>query len=882
MKPLAGFTEKTGNQIPWHNLPLGDVFLRLNSKRDGLNENEAERRLKHFGANNLEPKAQANFVKLLSRHFFKPATVLLILAGGAAFYLELYPDGAFILAAIVFVGLANFLYERRLVRIWADFGKKEVKKTWVSRDGTWQAVEVSHIVPGDVIFLKSGDIIPADGRLASSLNLKVNEHILTGSEQAILKDNASAANKSSIVFGGTAVLTGSGEAVIFDTGWNCLATRRGRLKTPPLNFLPFHSKIFRINKFVIFAFSAAALVLLALGFVLGRGLNAIIFYLAALAAAAGPASLNLAAGVIFETGARRVFQENIFFKNPAGLEKLAYASAILTAKTGILTAGEARLVKVLTPERRSGILELSSSSEYTGNHILVLSYGLMCADAPGPDLVHKAVAEAAYAAGLDSGKLNQNFKKLGQLDFWGERFSVSFRKNRLGEVWLIVMGDPDVLLEHIRKIQVLDRYENAIPFELGMIKDYVNARSKAGYLTVAVGSKKIDRAQIKRHLDLNYIRALLAGLNLTGLLEFKDPPLYHLKVYLALARRAGLHTAVLTGGNSAIARFVAKEVGLWPGNKTAPEIMEGKDISPLSLEELSHRSVSTNIFSRVGTELKLKVVQAFKYSGEFVITVGREASFLREAGVSLALTNAGESARDGADAVFLKNNFLALIKSIHASRAILENFKKAGAYLLSLSLAESALVFSSYIFNLAFPVSLAQILFVNLFIAGLLATSLAGEPGEKEIMELPPVSPAQPTLSVATSLLVGAMGLVGGVSLFLIFIFFKSSFENTAYAVSAVWAALILDSIFMLWNICCLKKPVGLARFGENKYFLVSAGLVLLFLILAVYLPQFQTIFKTEALGAWEWVVILGAGVINFGLIEGLKWILWRKNAKIL
>lgn len=890
-------------EIAWHTFPLGDVFKHLDSKRDGLSQAEAEKRIRHFGPNELEPEKKQPVLKILFRQFLNPLILILVAAGALTLAVKSFLDAAVIFIVIALNAFIGFFQEHQAEKSLKDLKKLESKNAIVRRDGVYTAITARQVVPGDIIAVKAGDKIPADGRLIHSFDLRVDESILTGESGEVLKRvgsvdaAATVFERTNAIFGGSLAVEGSGEAVVFGTGLSSEIGRISRmLKNPPLSRTPFEKKIRKLGRLIGLAVMVLSAFILLWGLLLGRDAQEMFLVAVAVAVAAIPEGLPVAVTVILVVGMKRVLREKGLVRSLAAAENLGSTSVILIDKTGTLTQGKMRVAKILIPERRNGVLEMAGATGYGSNHILVLSYGLLVSEAlvENPDSqinelkiigspVDQALLLAALEAGLDFKKINRKFKKLGQILFNSSRkYGVSFREDEAGLVWAIAVGAPDVMLAHVKKVQVLNRYENAIPFELAMAKESVDALAKSGFKVLAVCSKKIeDKTIIQKHISLGFFDEVLAGLNLVGLVALKDPARPEAKDFISLARRAGIRTVMVTGDHSFTARAVAQEVGLVSKNKNLPlELAEGKDIASWGVKDLSHRVRSMDIFSRVTPEQKLKITEAWQAQGEVVAVVGdgvNDAPALARADIGVALASGVDLTREASDIILLESNFSVLIKAIKEGRVILDNIKKVVAYLLSTGLTEIILVGLSLFFGLPMPLAAIQILWVNLVHEALPAMALAVDPAEKYVMENPPPALKKPIIDNLMRFVIGLVGGLNASVLFLMFLFFRSSAEGLGYAQSVVFVGLGVSALFVSFSIRNLKRPLWEIPFFENKYLLGSLALGLGLLAAAVYWPPLQFLLRSRPIGFLEWVIIFGAGFINIVLIEIAKWMFTRK-----
>lgn len=906
---LAQSRPKTGHQtieqIAWHSFPLGDVFLHLNSKRDGLSDAEAQRRLARFGLNRCELKKGKTIWKIFLRQFLNPLIIILIIAGVLTVFLKSFLDAIVICIVILINSFIGFFQEYQARQSLKSLEKINVESSLVLRDGNYVTKPASEIVPGDIALLKAGDKVPADARIINSFDLRVDESILTGESKDVFKHSGMVSagknifERTNIVFGGTLVTDGNSEVAIFGTGENSEIGRIGRLVRNISDVrTPFEKKIHKLSRLIALTILFLSLIILISGIFLGRDAQEMFLVAVAVAVAAIPENLPVAITVILVIGMKRILKNGGLVKNLSVAENLGAASVILTDKIGTLTQGEMRVVKILTPERKSGMLEMDSTLEHTPSHRLVSSYGFLVSEAviENPDdevgswiirgsPVDRALVLAAVRTGLDFKKINQKFKKLGQISFNSERkFSVSFREEESGEIWALIVGAPDVLLNRVKKLQILNRYENIITFEYSVVKEAVDAMAKDGLRVLAVCSKKIEnRSVIQKHIASGDFTEIISGLNLVGLIGLKDPIRPDVRDFLEISRKAGIRTVMVTGDHPYTARAVAKEIGLVAKEKYLPETAEGKDIINLDVKDLGYKVRNIDIFSRVTPEQKLKITEAWQSQGEVVAVIGdgvNDAAALRRADIGVALAQGVDLAKDASGLVLLENSFSVLVKAIQEGRVISDNIKKVVAYLLSTSLTEIVLVGLSLLFGWPLPVLAVQILWVNLVNESLPAVALAMDPAERDVMDLKPQDASSPIVDNFIRFLIGVVGCVSAVILFLMFIFFKFSFNNTAYAQSVVFVGLGVSALFSSFSVRSLRQPIWDIPFFENRYLLGATAVGILLLASAVYLPPLRFILRSQPIGFLDWVIILGAGVFNIILIETAKWFFVKKSAK--
>ncbi|MEK7501013.1 MAG: HAD-IC family P-type ATPase [Patescibacteria group bacterium] len=904
--------------IAWHSFALGDVFAHLGSKRDGLSEAEVKRRLKHLGYNAVSKIKPPSRLGLFLRQLASPLVVVLALAGVVTAVIGSYADTAIIALVLVLNSWIGFVQERGAQKSLEGLKKLEAAQALVVREGQARLIDAREVVPGDIILLRPGDKVPADARLVKSYELRLDESLLTGESKEVAKNTGAVSvgspifERTNTVFGGTMVLDGTAEAVVFGTGEYAEAGRISRLvQGVPKSRTAFERKVARLGRFIGVVVVALSLGLTLWGLSLGREPKEMFLVAVAVAVAAVPESLPVALTVILVVGMKRVLGGRGLVRSLKAAETLGSTSVILTDKTGTLTYGRMQVVKVLTPERRGGLLELNATVETMSNHLLALSYAMLVSEViienPQDEFhdwvlrgsaVEKAVVMAGVQAGLDLEKLKGRHKEIAAVPFNSQRkFSVSFREFENNQIQALVLGAPDVLLAQVNQLQILNRQENITNSDLALIREIVDNSARTGLRLLAVCAKRIaSRAALSDHLVKGRVKEVLAGLSLVGVIGLKDPVRDDVKEFLALSRGAGIRTVMVTGDHSLTARSVAREVGLvdhgrgsaFAGGRSArgaAEIMEGKEVESLAAVDLAGRVRGVDIFSRVSPQHKLKIVEAWQLQNEVVAVVGdgvNDAAALKRADVGVSLASGVELARESSDIILLEDSFSSLVKAIREGRVILDNIKKVIAYLLSTSFTELVLISLSLITGLPLAVTAAQILWVNLLHESLPAMALALDPAEKDVMVNQPASPARPLLDGFVRFLIAVVGVISGLMIFGVFYFFQTYFESESYARSVAFAALGTTALFYSLSIRSLREPIWEIPFFENRYLLVSIGLGLVLLAAAVYMPGLNALLKTQPLGALEWVVILAMGVLNIVLLEGAKWgFVHRKYRKL-
>lgn len=903
MHQLQSKFKQNIEMIAWHNLPLGDVFAQLNSKRDGLSQGEAQKRSEAFGLNTCISSQEKSKKHIFFKQFLNPLVIILIIASCLTTFIASYFNAAIILIAALLNTIIGFLEEYKTKKSLNNLQSLIIKSTVVLRDNHLKHIASSEIVPGDVILLHPGDIVPADARLIKSCALKIDESVITSSTvpslktTGIVKVDAPIFQRTNIVFSGTNVQDGTAEALIFATGKNTEINQSHAdlIKTSsPKDKTPFEKRIAKLNRLLSLAVLILSAAIIFWGLIFRINSKEMLLVAAAVAVAIVPTSLPIAMRMVLVTGMARILKVGVLIKSLAAAETLGRTTILLTGKTKTLTQGELRIVKFLTPERREGILELNATIKSASNHLLALTYSMLAGkaiienpqDEPQQwiikaDAIEKALILAGIQAGLNYENLNKKFKKIYELPFNNERkFSAAIREINTHENWLVVLGSPEVLFSQLQKIQIMNRFEKLLPFELNRIKESIDNLAKEGLKVLAVCSKKIEKDCWP---DQNNEKEIIKELNLVGLIGFKDTCREEIKTLLKTTHKSGLKIVMVSGDHSLTSKAVAKELGLLKPQNDLIEVMEGRDIDALDATELQRKISGIDIFSRITPQQKLKLITAFQSYGEVTALISHSANdalALKQADIGVALLSSTAFTKNSSDLIMLKNSLSVLTKAIAEGRIILDNIKKVIAYLLSTSLAEIILMGLSLIFAWPWPLLTVQILWINLVHQSLPAMALAADTAKQDITTLKPAPRFEPIINNFMRFMIMAIGTMSALLLWSVFYFLKQYLNDIAYAQSVVFLGLGLITLSYAFSIHNLRKPIWEIHFWKNKYLIGSYFIGIILLVAALYLPPLQFILKTQSLGLLEWAIALGISILNITLIEIAKWLFIKRKKR--
>ncbi len=893
-----------GQQPPghWHSLEPEQVYQAVGADSTGLSTAEAERRLSQFGSNSLpEPKAQSGWRRFLLQ-FDNLLIYVLLGAATITLLLQHWLDAGVIFGVVLVNAVIGYIQEGKAEDALQAIRKMLSPAALVLRDGRRTRIAATGLVPGDIVFLKSGDRVPADIRLIQTKGLQIQEAALTGESVAVEKSTGAVAasavlgDRTSMAYSGTLVSNGRGSGIVVETG---ARTELGRISTlvgsiEPLT-TPLLRQIAQFSRWITFAVLALAAALFVFGIWI-RGYSAGEMFLAAvgLAVAAIPEGLPAIMTITLAIGVQRMARRKAIIRRLPAVETLGSVSVICTDKTGTLTCNEMTVSTVVTG---SGKFAVEGSGYDPHGRILrdgvpfepaadeslmeLIRAGVLCNDASlearaGAWRVHGDPMEAAllvlaHKAGIEPDGEYALYPRVDHIPFESHlKLMATLHHTSSGKAFIVVKGAPEYVLQ---KCTVQTGSQR--PLEHDFWNTAMHEMAGEGKRVLALASKPAADGQ--RRLGHE---AIQHGLVLLGLVGIIDPPREEAVTAIRRCRRAGISVKMITGDHAVTAQAIAGQLQL----ANSGEVLTGQDLEQLDEAALAQRVREVDVYARVSPVHKLLLVEALQKQGLIVAMTGdgvNDAPALRRADVGIAMGRKGtEAAKEASEIVLADDNFVSISHAVEEGRTVYDNFRKAILFILPTNGGEALAILAAILFGFQqLPLTPAQILWVNMITAVTLALSLAFEPPEPHIMRRPPRDPQAPILTplfLWRILLVSLLLLAGTFGLFLRELHNGSGID---YARTVAVNTLVMFEVFYLFNSRYIESPV-LNRQGlfGNKYVLAAICVLLGVQLLFTYFPPMQVLFSTTALDLSSWfVIMLTASTVLF-LIEGEKALLRRRH----
>jgi Ca2+-transporting ATPase len=870
----------------WHTIPLEKVFDEVAGKKGGPNI--------------LPQEKPYSKIRLFLNQFNSSLMYILIATVVISFLLKHYSDSIFIVVVLFINTTVGFYQENKANKSLLALKKMVRIKTKVLRNGQEKEINSEELVIGDIVFLKSGDKVPADGRIVELKGLKINEASLTGESQAVekkiistLPESTPLSERLNMAFMGTIVDEGRATIIIVATGIN---TQIGEvvslLKETKERKTPLQKKITSLSRIVGAFILSIIFVIVALGYFTEKSFADIFVTSLALAVSAIPEGLLPAITIILVFGMRRIFKHNGLVRKLSATETLGSVTVICTDKTGTLTEGKMQVSHILTSTREliNDHLNGSAKGENANgieSHISALKIATLANDA----FVENAEAEleklvvrgrpteqALLLAGMQSGlnkkELEKQYPVLDRISFESDyKFAATLHRKNKNQNMLYVIGAPEEIVSRSIDLDVDGRKEKLGTAEADKLINKLEILTQKGLRVLACAHK--DYSAEKKYQNLT---ELVKDLSLVGFIALKDPLRQDAKNSIAITKKAGIRTVIVTGDHRLTAKAIAEEIGIEARNEN---IIEGKELETISDDELKEKAKYISIYARVSPRHKLRIVNALQSNGEIVAMLGdgvNDAPALKSADIGVAVGSGTDVAKEVADLVLLDDNFKTIVKAIEQGRLAFENIRKVFTYLVADDFSELFLFLGSMAMGFPLPLLPAQILWINLVEDGLPDIALTTEQETKEVMNEKPRNPKEPILNKPLKLWMATIFFITGLAALLLFFFLWKFTGDIHEARTMVFALMCIDSLFFAFSVRSFKRTIFRKDIFSNHYLVGAVAISLILLVGAIYLPPLQKLLATQPFAITGWLIIIGISLVEIILIEFFKKRIFNKN----
>jgi magnesium-transporting ATPase (P-type) len=888
------------SEIPaWHSQKLETIFESISSTPDGLTQTSAEQRLHESGPNLLKPMKKQGPLKRLLIQFHNVLIYVLLAAGALTAFLEHWVDSAVIFSVVVINALIGYVQEGKAEKALDAIRNMLSLQAMVKRDGHFIAIPAEQIVVGDIVFLQSGDKVPADLRLMKSRDLRIDEAMLTGESIAVEKttdpvpENASLGDRFCLAYSGTLVTYGQGQGVVVATGEK---TEIGRisdmLRQVQELTTPLLKQMATFATWLTLSIGIIALITFIYGvFLKSYSASEMLLAAVGLAVAGIPEGLPAIMTITLAIGVQRMAKKHAIIRRLPAVETLGSVTVICSDKTGTLTRNEMTVKNLLTAK---GIFDISGAGydphgtftmegkEINPEDFPILKEtalaSLLCNEASlieengqwhiQGDPTEAALITLAIKAGINQNYSQTQYPRSDVIPFESQhRFMATLHHDHAGHGFVYIKGAPERILEMCSLQRV--RGED-IPINLKYWETSMNELARRGQRLLAIAF----RTTSPEHRDLKF-SDVEYGLTLLGIAGIIDPPREEAIRAVKVCQSSGIRVKMITGDHGMTASAIGAQMGIGNGHN----VVTGSELKNCNDEQLKKMVLQTDIFARVSPEQKLQLVTALQANGEVVAMTGdgvNDAPALKRADVGIAMGHKGtEVAKEASEMVLTDDNFASIAEAVKEGRTVYDNLKKSILFILPTNGGEALIIIAAIIMGRMLPITPVQILWVNMITAVTLALTLAFEPAEANVMKRPPRDPAEPLLSGFIIWRIVFVSLIIVTGTFGLFLWERNQGASIELARTVAVNTLVMYEIFYLISARYLIAPsLTVSGLFENRYVLYAIGLLIMMQLGFTYLGPMQTLFATTAMNAEVWLRIIIVASTVLILVELEKWLL--------
>jgi len=891
--------------VDWFKKCIDKVAEELSVNPDeGLNEEELKVRRIKYGFNEIKEKEKDALIKKIINQIKDFLIIILIGASLISAFVGETVDAVVIIAIVLINGILGVVQESKAEKALEALKEMSSPHARVLRNSILTIVEAKELVPGDVISIEAGDIVPADIRLVETFNLKIEEASLTGESipteknaELVYDKDIPIGDRQNVAFMSTIVTYGRGKGIVTGTGTK---TEIGKIAEAIQSIdsekTPLQNKLDELGKWLGIICLVICAVVFGIGVYRGQKILEMFMLAVSLAVAAIPEGLPAVVTIVLALGMKKMAERNAIVRRLLAVETLGCVNVICSDKTGTLTQNEMTVVKIYTggndysitgegyePTGDFRINNEKISISVDGGLELLLSSALLCNDAILTkneenhtiigDSTEGALVVAAAKADMIQDEYNKKYPRISEIPFDSERkMMTTFHDCFIeGKVVQFTKGAPDIIVDKCDKI-----FKNGIIVDLTREeKDRINHMNsiyaKQALRVLAFAYKEhislpssIESAQIEKEMIL---------IGLSGMI---DPARKEVKGAVNTCKKAGIKPIMITGDYKDTAVAIALDLGLMENEK---DVLTGAEIDSINDYELRETVENISVYARVSPEHKVRIVDALKRNGHITAMTGdgvNDAMALKKSDIGVAMGITGTDVAKGtADIVLMDDNFATIVSAIKEGRIIYSNIRKFVFFLLSCNVGEILIVFLSILFQLPVPLLPIQLLWLNLVTDSFPALALGVEKGEPDIMKLPPRDTKEPILNNSMIIGITIQSIAITISVLLAYIWALKVYNGDLIISRTVaFTTIILAELIRAHSSRSERFSIFKLGIFSNLTLIWATVLSFMLLIIVIYIPVLQVIFKTYPLSYKDWTVIIGLCLIPLIAGEINKWVL--------
>lgn len=864
----------------WYQKREGEVLQELNASEQGLNEEEALKRLREQGENVLEEGKKKSTLLVFAEQFCDLLVLILIAAAIISMFSGNVESTVVIVAVIVLNAILGTVQHEKAQKSLESLKSLSSPSAKVIRNGQKLELDSKNVVPGDILLLEAGDMVVADGRILHNYSLQVNESSLTGEStnvdkgDQVIEIEAPLAERTNMVYSGSLVTYGRAMVVVTGTG---MQTEIGKIASlmnaTKEKKTPLQVSLDQFSGRLALVIMAICGVVFLLSLYRRMPLLDSLMFAVALAVAAIPEALSSIVTIVQAMGTQKMAKENAIIKELKAVESLGCVSVICSDKTGTLTQNKMTVQKLYLDGKLWNPEEIDIHSQLHRYlmYDAVLTNDSAIVDGRGiGDPTEYALLEMARKAGLSDELLRDMMVRMEEIPFDSDRKLMSTKYRLHGVPTVLTKGALDVLLERTSRIRTSEGIRAITKEDKKEINRQNMEFSQNGLRVLAFAYKEVkaeEELSLESEQDFIFL----------GLISMVDPPREESKAAVADAKRAGIRPIMITGDHKITATAIAKQIGIFEEGDMA---VTGPELDAMTDEQLDQAIAKISVYARVSPENKIRIVEAWQRRGKIVSMTGdgvNDAPALKKADIGVAMGITGtEVSKDAASMILADDNFATIIKAVANGRNVYRNIKNAIQFLLSGNMAGILSVLYTSLMGLPIPFAPVHLLFINLLTDSLPAIAIGMEPAEKDLLNQ---KPRDPKTGILTNDFMLLLFLQGGLIAICTMIAFHMGLKQDGAAAASTMAfcTLTLARLFHGFN-CRSTHSILTLGLASNWYSLAAFGIGVVLLSLVMFVPFLERLFSVAALSVSQIGIVYGLAIIPTIIIQFVKLIREKKE----
>ncbi len=875
----------------YFNYSVKEVVEKLGtSASEGLSGDEVKKRLAEYGPNEIKGKKKKPFILMFLSQFKSFMIIVLLIAAAISGVVGIMEgegllDTFIILGILILNAFIGAYQENKAESSLEALKKLSAPNTMVVRDGESKDVPTNELVPGDIVILETGDIIPADLRLIEAVNLKIQESSLTGESvpvdkftETLFGEDIPLGDLTNMAFSSGIVTYGRGKGLVVGTGMNTEVGKiAGMLEQAMETETPMSKRLEQLGKILGITALVICTVIFIVGILYGNSVLSMFMTAVSLAVAAIPEGLPAVSTVVLAIGVQRLVKKNAIIRTLPSVETLGSATVICSDKTGTLTQNKMTVVETVVnfkPEKpgESDNVSLSGEKEW------LINAAVLCNDAKMRllgdnryeyfgDPTETALIEFGFRNGVKKDVLENNYPRVAEIPFDSERKRMttvnSLANNNLR---VNVKGGLDEILSVCTAILIEGDIKPLTDADLQQIRELNENMANNALRVLAMAYKDIPESN--ENIDTNDLESNLTFIGLVGMI---DPARPEAVAAVAKCHTAGIRTVMITGDHKSTAMAIAREIGIY---KEGDLSITGTELEKISDEELEKNVKRYSVYARVAPEHKVRIVKAWQKHNEIVAMTGdgvNDAPALKQADIGTSMGIVGTDVAKGAsDMVLTDDNFATIVSAVEEGRRIYTNILKSIQFLLSTNVGEIFLLLITSIFNMGTPLLPIHILWINLVTDSLPALALSVDPAEPDIMQKKPHNTKSGIMSKGMIWRVIYQGvMIGGLPLTAYLIGLRDG--GVQLGQTMAFATLAFAQLVHVRNLHSnVRSSLSISPL-KNKP-LIGAIFISAVLALAVMLlPGVREAFNFVSMDRNHWLLVLGLSLAPILIVDLFK-----------